>query len=479
MSKTHPPSYLKFLLLLLALQIFTEARGQHVAVEITVDPDAGRAGIKGRFEPGLRRESGQEFLFRSSAGGNDGLGQRISEFSALAPGGVSVKTERRAPNAFVAELIDLEGWRNVVDLRPPPDPAAAAHASWLTENGGVLMLDDLVPIFGGERKQLSAAVTLKLPGGWVSYSSEASDANGRYDIRNVEGAVIFIGPRFRTVRVNTKYGALKLLLDGQWHFSDAEAAGTSAEIYEAYAKRLGPLPTDGAMIALIKFPREEPPGHWEAETRGATVTIASSDTPFKSQSVQRLHEQLRHEIFHLWFPNAVNLTGDYAWFYEGAALYESLKLGVALKRIRFADLLDTISRAYSIDAGAQPRRPLIQSGALDPTVLYARGMVVAFLLDISAMRSSRGRSNFGDALKALFDRYKSLGGGILAKDAIEGVFDRELIRRYVDGVERIDWAAELAAAGLESRAVGRNVELSTTAKPSGRQKEILKRLGYN
>ena len=41
-------------------------------------------------------------------------------------------------------------------------------------------------------------------------------------------------------------------------------------------------------------------------------------------------------------PNDVNLSGNYDWFYEGFALYQSLKLAVGLNRIRFEDFLDTL-----------------------------------------------------------------------------------------------------------------------------------------
>src|SRR5207245_2243287 len=113
--------------------------------------------------------------------------------------------------------------------------------------------------------------------------------------------------------------------------------------------------------AILKFPRTSGPGSWEADTRGSSVTIISSDTPFKSQSLQQLHEQLRHEIFHLWIPNGVNLSGNYDWFYEGFALYQALKSGITMNRIRFEDFLDTISRAYNIDNAAEHKLSLVEA----------------------------------------------------------------------------------------------------------------------
>jgi predicted metalloprotease with PDZ domain len=478
MSKTHPPSYIKILLLLVALQIFTEARGQDLAVEIHLDSASGKAEISAKYQDGFRPESGRSFLFRRSVARNPRSAERITEFRALSLSGAVVESERRSPNELVASSLEIGEVRYLVDLRPS-SAAAKAHASWLEVDGGALMLDDLLPVFGGDRKRLRAAVSLKLPEGWRSYSSNDAGNNDSYDVSNVEGSVIFVGPRFREVRVPAKHGALSLIIDGDWLFLDGEATQMAAEVYDFYVKMLGPLPTRRSLITLTKLSRAEPPGKWEAETRGATVTIASSDMAFKTQSQQRLHEQLRHEIFHLWFPNAVELSGDYAWFYEGFALYHSLKLGVTVKRIRFADMLDTLSRAYSIDANANSRRPIDRSSGADATILYARGMVIAFLADIAAIRSSGGKRDSGAALRELFARHRSPAASIQATDAVRNVVSEELIRRYVSGTEPIDWSSELGAAGLEIKSNGRNFELQSVPKPNGRQKEILKRLGYN
>jgi predicted metalloprotease with PDZ domain len=106
-------------------------------------------------------------------------------------------------------------------------------------------------------------------------------------------------------------------------------------------------------------------------------------------------------------------------------------------------------------------------------------MVIAFLADIAAIRSSGGKRDSGAALRELFARHRSPAASIQATDAVRNVVSEELIRRYVSGTEPIDWSSELGAAGLEIKSNGRNFELQSVPKPNGRQKEILKRLGYN
>ena len=338
------------------------------------------------------------------------------------------------------------------------------------------MLDDLVPMFGTRNGKLPANIRLKLPDGWSALSAEKRD-DGFY-AEDLSKSMIFIGKDVRNIDVKPKSGDVRLLISGEWHFTADEAAGMAREIFDEYSQMLGSLPGKPYQIAIKRFPGQEPHGQWEAETRGRTVTILSSDMPFRTQSLQRLHEQLRHEIFHLWFPNGIDLIGDYAWFYEGFAMYSSLKLAVKLNRIRFDDFLDTLGRAHTIDTNSRPRRPLTDAG-IDPTVRYARGMTVAFLTDVELLRNSNAKSDVGKSLRSLFVDRPRLPHGELANEAIKTVVTAAMIQRYVDGTDLVGWTSDLATAGIESKLTGRTTTLEVAAKPTGRQKAILDRLGYN
>src|SRR5690606_19487330 len=56
---------------------------------------------------------------------------------------------------------------------------------------------------------------------------------------------------------------------------------------------------------------------------------------------------------------------------------------------------------------------------------------------------------------------------------------RPLAEKYVAGGAAFDLAPATKAVGLENRGEGIRVSLAVAEKPSGRQKEILDRLGYN
>jgi len=339
------------------------------------------------------------------------------------------------------------------------------------------MLDDLLPIFGGDRRRQPVTLALRLPSDWRSYSADDAGGKDFFDIRNLEGSVVFIGPRFRDVKLKARSGTISLLLDGRWNFSDAEAAKSAAEVYDAYARMIGPLPENRSMFALTKFPQGESPGQWEAETRGRTVTIASSDVPFKDRSTSGMHEHLRHEILHLWFPNAVNLTGQYAWFYEGAALYQSLKLGVALKRIKFSDFLDTMSRAISIDGGMTYSKDWRREFGSNH---YARAMVIAFLLDLQILVETEGRTGAEAGLQDILRLRKDPAGPVRAEEEILNRYGlRTLFFSSVFGRGGFRLQDELSGAGMIATTTGRAVQLSVSKTPSGTQKAILRRLGYN
>ena len=142
---------------------------------------------------------------------------------------------------------------------------------------------------------------------------------------------------------------MRLAISGEHQVADETIANDAAAIYGEYLKLFESAPSEPAgQIAVIRFPSLAA-GVWEAETRGLTVTITTSGGLSPRDAEQRLDQQLRHELFHLWVPNGVNLSGNYDWFYEGFAMYEEQKLGVTMNQIRFEDFLWTLGRAYDID----------------------------------------------------------------------------------------------------------------------------------
>ena len=372
-----------------------------------------------------------------------------------------------------------------ISLRPPKFGSGSAQRSWLDGEGGVLMLDDLLP---QPTRSEQATIKIDLPSGWQIFSTSEVNS-GRFNFVDAEKGVIFVGRTWRKHDLRVRDASLNLLFSGQWQFTDDDARGIARETFEHYQKLFGSAPGKNFQIGIAKFPIDVPSGNWEADTRGSSITILSSDMPFKTQSLQRLHEQLRHEMFHLWIPNGVNLTGNYDWFYEGFALYQSLKMGVAVNRLRFEDYLDTLSRAYDIDRSSGGKLSLIDASknrwnGNNNTQVYARGMLVAFLCDLALLDASGGKRSTDDLLREIYSRYRPPSRETDGNEAVLATLraSKELvpiIDAYITGTNSIKWAESLKVAGIEPATDNGPTSLKVAAKPTGRQKNLLDKLGYN
>lgn len=471
--------------LFLVLQIFTNGYASDATFEVDLTAGSKTVRIKGRFTENSGITNRKNLAFINSIAGAGELGKRILEVRLFDRSGQPVNVKKFADGEYVASG-DYHSWEYTIDLTPPKNNAASAHMSWIGSNEGILMTDDLLPQFVANGEAASAVVRLKNLPGWKSFATDTNAAAHDFRIDELTKGVIFIGKSFRERTVKAGESDLRLSISGDWLFTDDEASQMAQEIFAAYTRIFGSAPSGSSRIAIMKFPATTNAGVWEAETRGKIITLLSSDMPFRTQSLQRLHEQLRHEIFHLWIPNAVKLKGNYGWFYEGFALYQSLKTAVAMNRIRFDDFLDTLSRAYSIDLRQTPRRPLIDADnraiGVPDTQIYARGMLVAFLLDVALLRESKGRANVSGISRRIFQRYSKDSKEIDVNGnaaVLEAIGNPASAKRYILGAGLFDIDKDLTGSGIVLETSGRTPVFRAAPKPSVREKEILDRLGYN
>ncbi len=459
-----------------------------VSVRVVYIDGKPMAHVSGRFTERRRPEFRKAFSL-SHLTGRRPLQVQFSNYD-----GKQMGFQELSEGEYLAED-EIRSWSYVIDLSPVADRRASAHASWISGEIGLLMMRDLWPRI--ETANDHALLNLRLPEGWslsvdklpdgsVTPLPGLSAADGWFAGASTE-SVFVIGKHWREREIHAA-PTIKLILSGEWHFTDAEAADMVRQVHGEYERLLGRSVYGSVSVTLTKFPVSASPGSWEAETRGNNVTIISSDMPFKTQSLQRLHEQLRHELFHLWIPNGVNLTGNYDWFYEGFALYQSLKLAVGLNRIRFEDFLDTLSRAHSIDSAQSQSMSLIQASATRfsgaNTQVYARGMLVAFLCDLAMLQKSRGKRSVENLVRDLFEKHRKPNAASDANTAVLGLLRSNpelvpIVEKYVSGAGKIDWTAELAAAGITDIDNGPITTLRVNEKLNGRERTLLDKLGYN
>ncbi|HXG83534.1 MAG TPA: hypothetical protein VNI84_05840 [Pyrinomonadaceae bacterium] len=445
--------------------------------------------VAGKFLRENTTKSQLNWTFLNSVAGAENLGERISDLNLTGKNGQSVSVKRLVAGEYLAEDA-ANDWSYKIDLKTPPNINATAHASWLANEQGILMLGDLLPQFvAGENQPISALIEFDAPDEWQIIGSEKKRAENIFEVTNIEKAIFLVGKNWREKEINIEGGKIDFVVSGEWRFSDDEAHKIAADILTRYKKSFGEIPNRKVFVSLVRFPKDVKFGRWRAETRGANLTILSSDMPFKAQSAQRLHEQLRHELLHLWMPNNLALTGNYDWFYEGFTVYQALRTGVEMNQIRFEDFLDTLSQAYNLDNAQTQKFSLLESSKIfgsgaGNSQVYARGMIVAFLCDVALRRQSKGRRSIENVFERIYRKHRVPNQPQDGNAAVLNVLSdyKELvpvIENYIKGAGKIYWKNDLESVGIEERVENSFARLEVRAKPNGRQKDLLDNLGYN
>ncbi|HLM02529.1 MAG TPA: hypothetical protein VK400_15865 [Pyrinomonadaceae bacterium] len=415
------------------------------------------------------------------------LGERIENLKLFDREGREIQTKKFGSSEFEAEKIPAS-FRYDAKMEIPQQLTAAAHVSWLAETHGLLMLNDLLP--QNLQNSGAAKITFELPENWRVATSETSAGEKVFHVKTIEKAIFLIGRDWREQTKQLEKNELSLAAFGEWQFTDAEAMQIAETILAEHRKTFGEIPFPKTQILLLPFPQAANFDRWRAETRGSTVTIISAPPTFKSAAVNRLHEQLRHEIFHLWIPNALNLGGNYDWFYEGFTLYKALKTGVALNQIRFDDFLSTLGRAFDLTEALSRRRSfsLIEASQKrwinSNEFIYAKGIVAAFLADATLLRESKGKRDLDAIFREVFQKHRAPQPKEDGNTAILRILKSHaelvpLAEKYIEGNSKIDWHSDLQTFGMSAEKISGATEVKVIQKPNGRQKDLLNKLGYN
>ncbi len=400
--------------------------------------------------------------------------------------GQNVAYARINSREFLAES-DFRRFAYEVSIETPTDFTTKAHASWIENDAGILMLRDLIPQFESNfGTKIFAKARIETPKSWVYGASNFQIESVLVQNVDADTGVFVMGKNWRRRRIVFDGFEVNLAIRGNWQFSDDEAEESIRDILSEWRRNFGEFPDESIQMTLVPADRQS--GRWEAETRGNSVTIISGDLPFKKPSLQRLHEQLRHELLHLWVPNQLALTGNYSWFYEGFSTYQSLKMGVELNRLSFDDYLATISEAYRIVRNQKTRVSLTEASRTQKSGsnmrVYAEGMLIAFFCDAAVLHQSRGKRSVSDAFRGIYQKHRLPNKPQDGNIAILGEFNaypelRPIVDDYIEGNKMPDWTDYIAAIGLEQLESNSSFRLEVKQKLSGRQKDLLDKLGYN
>lgn len=433
---------------------------------------------------GERGEAATAWSFRNSHASAFGLAARVENLSLSDAAGSPVPARRLAPGEFTSER-EATRFAYEVKLDPPAFVADAAHASWLADGRGLLMLGDLLPL-----RLKAARVRFELPPDWLTRAAEPRDPSGVYTVSEIEQAVFAVGRglRVKAVRVNNLY--LHFVTAGEWAFGDDEAVDAAGDILGIYLKVTGAPPREAAMLALLPPPGNVAGNVWNAETRGGTVALISGRLPSKLAALAQLNGALSHELFHLWVPNALALEGQYDWFYEGFTNYQALRVGLRRGQLTFQNYLEAVARAFD---GYKAARGAGESSLPEASrrrwsganaFIYHKGMLVAALYDLELMRRTAGKNSLEDVYRQLFQRH---GPGAARQEGNRAVIDalgsmpsmRDFTGRHVEGSAPVELSAALAPYGLTIEPGGVRTRLAVVTSPDRAQRELLRKLGYN
>jgi hypothetical protein len=371
----------------------------------------------------------RSWSFRNAYAGVLGIGERVERFRAN-----DSETRKTAAGEFRS---DVETTRISYALRlPRPSAAEIAHVTWLTEDHGLLMFADLLP---QELETVSAEFIL--PSGWTVQSAITPDANGRYQVLEPEDAVFFLG---RSIRKTSKK-ELESFVSGTWPFKDSTVMDAATRVMKKYLGLTGFRLLGRPVVMIAPLPVATGSTKWRAETRGSTVVLLIDPQARSNNWKGQLEIIFAHEILHLWVPNSLKLQGDYDWFFEGFTLYSALVTALELKAINFGEFLNTLTRVYDSYLSRADDLSLIDASERRWTgaasFVYDKGMLVAFLYDLTLRKESGGKVTLADCYRRLFSR--GVAEPASGNDVIIGLLSStpataDFAKKYVEGSTHLE-----------------------------------------
>jgi predicted metalloprotease with PDZ domain len=117
-------------------------------------------------------------------------------------------------------------------------------------------------------------------------------------------------------------------------------------------------------------------------------------------------------------------------------------------------------------------------------LLYNKGMLVAFLYDLSLRSSSGGKQSLDDVYRLLIRQRAGSVGPANGNSTVVGVLSslpgmREFVQAFIEGHGSIELGGLVDAYGLVVTRGPVRTHVAVSDKLKGRQKALLKKLGYN
>jgi predicted metalloprotease with PDZ domain len=415
--------------------------------------------------------------FRNSYAGTLGLGDRIREFQANGSG-TPVPLKNLAPGEFrLASPVNRVSY--VINISPG-STAGLPHISWLTNDSGVLMLADTLP----DLPEIKRGVVIEfgLPEGWQVYSSISPIGRG-FVVNEPDKAVFMIGRDLRLTSKRDNGTELRLVTQGEGKFSNKDALADGLRVLRDYQELTGFKLRFTPTIFIAPLPLSG--SNWKAETRGPTSILLLNSQASRKNWRAQLSIIFTHELFHLWVPNSLQLTGDYDWFFEGFTAYIALQEALKLKLIRFQEYLNTLGRVYDSYLSVSDDKSLLEASesrwTSSSSVVYDKAMLVAFIYDLLLRRESVGASSLADRYRMLFARIGDKpadANEVIIQTLTSSPATSEFLKSYIESRNRVELERILPPLGIEVNKTSSQTVLSISKELRDDQKKLLRSLGY-
>jgi predicted metalloprotease with PDZ domain len=405
------------------------------------------------------------------------LGDRIREFQANGSG-TPVSVKNLVPGEFrLASPVNRVSYSINIT---PGSTADLPHISWLTNDSGVLMLADLLPDLS--EIELGVLIQFELPEGWKVYSS-TTPVGRAFVVNEPDKAVFMIGRDLRLTSKRDNGTELRLVTRGEWKFSEKNVLGDALRLLREYQKLTGFKLRFTPTVFIAPFPISG--SDWKAETRGSSSMLLLNSQASRKNWRAQLAIIFTHELFHLWVPNSLQLTGDYDWFFEGFTSYIALQEALKLKLIRFQEYLKTLGRVYDSYLSVSDDKSLLEASesrwTSSSSVVYDKGMLVAFIYDLLLRRESVGESSLADRYRMLFARIVDKpadANEVIIQTLTSSPATSEFLKTYIESRSRVELERILPPLGIEVNKTSSQTVLSVSKELRDDQKKLLRSLGY-
>lgn len=420
----------------------------------------------------------RSWSFRNAYAGVLGIAERIHEFRATTSDGKDAGAKRISTGEFRS---DLDAQRIVYKVKvSEPTAADVSHTSWIVGDSGVLMLADLL---SHDFTNISAEFVL--PDGWHIATSNTR-VDGQFEVVAPEKSVFLIGRSLRkSAATSVEEMDVQTILSGTWPFKDNDAQKAAARVIKKYLELTGFRLPGKSVILIAPLPVKVGSTNWKAETRGSTIVLLMNPAAPIKNWIGQLGVIFTHEALHLWVPNGLRLEGDYDWFFEGFTLYTALRTALELKIINFREFLDTLARVYDSYLSYADDLSLIEASerrwTTPGSLVYDKGMLVAFLYDLMLRKESGGKATLADRYRHLFN--PGLADGAGGNEAIirllgvsPGTID--FTKSYIENSRELKLEHLVPVYGLQVESKGQKSQLKVSNKLDENQKQLLRSLGY-